>query len=67
LGNPTSRRVVERVPYTISLATYQRTLAGRASYYARERPAAMARWARRPLRWTAKTPAAAEVPKVQAP
>ncbi len=31
LGNPTSRRVVERVPYTVSLATFQRTLAGRAS------------------------------------
>src|SRR5277367_4605032 len=28
LGNPTSRRVVKRVRYTVSLATFQRTLAG---------------------------------------
>src|SRR3982074_2909024 len=51
--NPTSRRVVQRVRYTVSLSTFQQTLAGAASFGPNGRSTAMARWARRPPRTAA--------------
>ena len=47
--NPTSRRVVQRVRYTVSLSTFQQTLAGTASFGPNGRSTARARRARRPL------------------